>query len=171
MPQADGSWKGAAGLRLGQSLAAADEALQKRDFVKAIKGYEDAVFFGENTVATWLKLSQAWASLTPPNAPRALQSAYQAYRQDQSQDEPLLRLATLFEQLLDQPTQALAALQELKERNAPVAELDAFVQTIGAVADAINGLQVSAGDPLTITTSPTTSGAEAGRMLVGFFQR
>jgi len=113
-----------------QALAAADEALSRRDFAKAIKGYEEAIFYGESTVATWLKLSQAWGSLDQPNPQRALQSAYQAYRLDQNQDPPLLRLASVFEQLLDRPAQALAALQVLKEREAKVEGLEERIKAL-----------------------------------------
>ncbi|CAK0776565.1 alpha-2-macroglobulin [uncultured Gammaproteobacteria bacterium] len=114
------------------ALAKAQAALKARDFAKAVAGFEQAVIEGENSPDTWMSLSQAWLGGGQANPKRALQAAFLAYRlYEHGKDIPaLLHLATVLDDLLTRPKDALDALEEAKSNggDTPIPGLDQRIE-------------------------------------------
>ena len=120
------------------ALKAAAQALAAKRVEAALPQLEVAVTLGREAPSVFLQLSDAWLSLPRPDADRALQAAWLAYRaagETADRQRALERMAELLETRLDQPREALAALRALRAEGSTAPglgeRLEALRQRVG----------------------------------------
>jgi uncharacterized protein YfaS (alpha-2-macroglobulin family) len=98
----------------------ADAALRAGDWAEAVAALEARIRLGAVEERHWLALAEAWQRRTPPDGNRALQAAWQAFAMvpgGAPEIPAILRIADVFQHVLDRPAQALEALEAVVERD------------------------------------------------------
>lgn len=98
----------------------ADVALRAGDWAEAVAALEARIRLGSVEERHWLALAEAWQRRTPPDGNRALQAAWQAFAMvpgGAPEIPAILRIADVFQHVLDRPAQAIEALEAVVERD------------------------------------------------------
>ena len=98
----------------------ADAAIRAGNWAEAVTALEARIRLGEVEERHWLALAEAWAKRTPPDGNRALQAAWQAFAMvpgGAPEIPSILRIADIFQHVLDRPAQAIEALEAVIERD------------------------------------------------------
>lgn len=98
----------------------ADAAIRAGNWAEAVSALEARIRLGEVEERHWLALAEAWQRRTPPDGNRALQAAWQAFMMvpgGAPEIPSILRIADIFQHVLDRPAQAIEALQAVIERD------------------------------------------------------
>lgn len=101
-----------------QAEARARAAEARKDWAAAVAAWEERVGAGDASGDTWLALSRAQLSRTPPEARRALQAAWRAYMMVPGGAPEIPSLLAMAEALrrMDQPVWQIEALEAVVER-------------------------------------------------------
>jgi uncharacterized protein YfaS (alpha-2-macroglobulin family) len=98
----------------------AEAAIRAGNWAEAVTTLEARIRLGEAEERHWLALAEAWQKRTPPDGNRALQAAWQAFAMVPGgvpEIPSILRIAEVFETVLDRPAQAIEALEAVVERD------------------------------------------------------
>lgn len=125
-----------------------DAAIARNDWAEAVRALEARIALGEATDRHWLRLAEAWTRRAPPDANRALQSAWQAFMMVPAgvpEIPSLLRLADILAGPAGRPDLAIEALAAVIERDpANAAHRQRLAELRRAVGIVVRGVTAEA---------------------------